>query len=147
MGDNEMKRLVIITISFICIIVGCTSHNDIYSYVKDQSDASDNQISFSKFSEENDFEWDTLYFFSAKVSLEDINKILPIRINDFIDIGDRIYFLKNNKVTYSECWYSVDLDGTKGISINTSDTILIRTPKDAFFRIDKKDDFFILTPM
>lgn len=141
-----MKRLFVITISFICILVGCTSHKDIYSYVKDQYEASDRQMSFNKFSEVNDFEWDTLYFFSAKASLEEINRILPIRIDDFVDVGDRIYFLKNNKVTYSECWYSVDLDITKGISINTTDTILIRTPKDAFFRIDKENDFFILTP-
>jgi len=127
--------------------VGCTSHNDIYSYVKEQYETSENQISFNKFSEENNFEWDSLYFFSAKVSLEDINRTLPIKINDFVDVGDRIYFFKNKKITYSECWYSINLDETKGISINTKDTILIRTPKDAFFRLDKKNEFFILTPM
>ena len=63
-----MKHLVVITFYFVCIIMGCTAHNDIYSYVKEQVETSGNQISFNKFSEENGFEWDTLYFFSAKAA-------------------------------------------------------------------------------
>ena len=142
-----MKYLLAIIFSFICIIVGCSSHNDIYSYVNEQFETSNYQISFNNFSEENGFEWDTLYFFSAKVPLEVVNKTLPIEVNDFVNVGDRIYFLKNNKIIYSECWYSVELDKIKGISISASDTILKRTPIDAIFKVEKKNEFFILTPI
>ena len=96
-----MKHLVVITFYFVCIIMGCTANNDIYSYVKEQVEMSGNQISFNKFSEENGFEWDTL---------------------------------------------SVEFNKAKGISISASDTILKCTPMDAIFNIEKKNDFFILTP-
>ena len=141
-----MKHLVVITFYFVCIIMGCTAHNDIYSYVKEQVETSGNQISFNKFSEENRFEWDTLYFFSAKASLEEINKTFPVKVNDFVDVGDRIYFLKNKQIIYSECWYSVEFNKAKGISISASDTILKCTSMDAIFNIEKKNGFFILTP-
>lgn len=51
------------------------------------------------------FEWDTMCFYSAANSLEDINRDLGFELKEFTDVGDRLIFLNKGRFVYQKEWF------------------------------------------
>lgn len=52
-----------------------------------------------------DFDWDTVYYFSGKYSLEEINRVIGFEIKNYKDVGARIIFVRNGRDVYSYEWF------------------------------------------
>lgn len=139
-----MKRLFILSL-FCYILVGCTTDRDIYQLIYDKWAEHKSQNFIFDFSKSIDFEWDTMYVYSAKCTLESINEDLGIPYSDFIDVGEHIIFLKENKIVYSQTWYSVEYESSKGIVFSSLVDKLKFSPKNAKFTVIKRGDTFILS--
>ena len=52
-----------------------------------------------------DFDWDTVYYFSGKYSLEEINKVVGFEIKNYNDVGARLIFVHKERDVYSYEWF------------------------------------------
>ncbi|MEJ5092865.1 hypothetical protein GEO21_22710 [Sphingobacterium faecium] len=52
-----------------------------------------------------DFDWDTVYYFSGKYSLEEINKLVGFEIKNYNDVGARLIFVHKERDVYSYEWF------------------------------------------
>ena len=50
-------------------------------------------------------QWDTVWFFSNKYEWRDIYQEMGFNPHCFIDIGDRIIFVKSHRVVYYQEWF------------------------------------------
>ena len=108
MGDNEMKyKQLSIIILLCCIIASCTTRNDIVKLIYNEWISHDEQAFVFDFSKSMDFDWDVMCIYSAKCSLEFIERDLGAPYSDFVDTGERVIFLKNKRIVYSQAWYFV----------------------------------------
>lgn len=112
-------------------MISCSHNKDIDKLVMDvEANCVKNEDCIVDFSKEIDGDWDTMYFFSGANSLEDINMVLGFELKDFTDIGDRILFLKGNKIIYQKEWSFNNENNLKGI---------IFVPETNFFKYDKEN--------
>lgn len=144
MGDNEMKQTILFLL-LIPIIVSCTSNNDIYQILFDEWKKQDEKSFVFDFSESMGFAWDSMYIYSGKCSLEDINNDLGLNYIRWEDTGMHIIFVKNKNIVFSQAWYSVNYDTKKGIYFNDLDDKLMFNCNDAVFKVTTKGDFFVLS--
>ena len=66
------------------------------------------------------FNWDICYYFSSKCSLEEINKDLGIQFNEFEDTSDRMIFVQNKRIIYTQDWYFIPEKIQTGIIFDPS---------------------------
>ena len=148
MGDNEMKyKQLSIIILLCCIIASCTTRNDIVKLIYNEWISHDEQAFVFDFSKSMDFDWDVMCIYSAKCSLEFIERDLGVPYSDFVDTGERVIFLKNKRIVYSQAWYSVDYSNKEGIVFTNLIEKLKYYPNNAKFRVTKKDNAFFLSPI
>ena len=142
----KYKQLSII-ILLCCIIASCTPRNDIVKLIYNEWISHDEQAFVFDFSKYMDFDWDVMCIYSAKCSLEFIERDLGAPYSDFVDTGARVIFLKNKRIVYSQAWYSVDYSNKQGIVFTNLIEKLKYYPNNAKFRVTKKDNAFFLSPI
>lgn len=143
-GDNEMKR----TIIFLCllpIIASCTSDNDIYKILYEEWRKQDEKSFVFDFTKSMGFVWDTMYVYSGKCSLEDINNDLGLNYIQWEDTGMHIIFVKDKNIVFSQAWYSVEYNTKEGIDFINLDDKLKFNYNDAVFKVTKKGNLFVLS--
>ena len=146
MGNNEMIRNILHSILVIFVLASCQNKNDINKIVSNhwQQDSINCIVDFSScFS----FNWDTCYYFSSKCSLEEINKDLGIQFNEFEDTSDRMIFVQDKRIIYTQDWYYIPEKIQTGIIFDHSIRKLKIKKGNAKFRIEKKHDMYLLIPI
>ena len=101
-----MIRNILHSILVIFVLASCQNKNDINKIVSNhwQQDSINCIVDFSScFS----FNWDICYYFSSKCSLEEINKDLGIQFNEFEDTSDRMIFVQDKRIVYTQDWYFI----------------------------------------
>ena len=146
MGNNEMIRNIVHSILVISVLATSQNRNDINNIVSNhwQQDSINCIVDFSScFS----FNWDICYYFSSKCSLEEINKDLGIQFNEFEDTSDRMIFVQNKRIIYTQDWYFIPEKIQTGIIFDPSIRKLKIKKGNAKFRIEKKHDMYLLIPI
>ena len=146
MGNNEMIRNILHSILVISVLATSQNRNDINNIVSNhwQQDSINCIVDFSScFS----FNWDTCYYFSSKCSLEEINKDLGIQFNEFEDTSDRMIFVQDKRIIYTQDWYYTPEKIQTGIIFDPSIRKLKIKKGNAKFRIEKKHDMYLLIPI
>ena len=146
MGNNEMIRNILHSILVISVLATSQNRNDINKIVSNhwQQDSINCIVDFSScFS----FNWDICYYFSSKCSFEEINKDLGIQFNEFEDTSDRMIFVQNKRIIYTQDWYFIPEKIQPGIILDPSIRKLKIKKGNAKFRIEKKHDMYLLIPI
>ena len=141
-----MIRNILHSILVISVLATSQNRNDINNIVSNhwQQDSINCIVDFSScFS----FNWDICYYFSSKCSLEEINKDLGIQFNEFEDTSDRIIFVQNKRIIYTQDWYFIPEKIQTGIIFDPSIRKLKIKKGNAKFRIEKKHDMYLLIPI
>ncbi len=141
-----MIRNILHSILVIFVLSNCQNKNDINKIVSNhwQQDSINCIIDLSScFS----FNWDTCYYYSSKCSLEEINKDLGIQFNEFEDTSDRMIFIQNKRIIYTQDWYYIPEKIQTGIIFDHSIRKLKIKKGNAKFRIEKKHDMHLLSPI
>ena len=128
---------------------GCFTKNDIDKIVLSEWKKCKNEYEkcIVDFSNLMPFEWDTLYYYTGAVLIEDIEKEIGTRI-PYEDVGSRIIFMKDGKITYYKEWFPYPepkpdeplvfaIEGNK-LKLDTS---------NAIFRVEKKNNLLFLYPI
>ena len=79
--------------------------------------------------------------------MEEINKDLGIQFNEFEDTGDRMIFVQNKRIIYTQDWYFIPEKIQTGIIFDPSIRKLKIKKGNAKFRIEKKHDMYLLIPI
>jgi hypothetical protein len=91
-----------------------------------------------------DFEWDIMCYLSGGYSLEEINEILGFQLTQFADIGDRLIFLKDNKVVCQYEW-AMEADSHSGCVIFDENMNKRKISKiEAIFNVNKVGNEYYL---
>jgi hypothetical protein len=136
----------------VCILItaiSCSSNiMRVYLRVNEALEGcNDNNRCELKMSEITWFEWDSMYYFSGSVYLDEISEILGSELDCYIDIGARLVFVKNDKVVYCEEYFPYPTSGAaKGIIIESDQKFLMFTNENASFEVIKKGKFYYLVP-
>lgn len=102
----KLKINVILAFILSLFLFNCSNKRDIDEVViKTYEKCSNRNKCIIDFAKIMDFQWDTMYYFSSANSLEDINVGLGFEYQYFLDIGDRVIFLNNNKIVYHKEWF------------------------------------------
>lgn len=136
-------RKICMILSFL-LVFGCTNKKDInYIIIQKWKQCNYNNCTID-FANEMWFDWDIMCYYSGANSLEDINKDLGFELKHFIDIGDRIIFLKNNKIVYHKEW-NIGYNNSKEDIIFVLHYKKLKIPKrHSKFIIKKQNDIFYL---
>ena len=86
-----MKKKFLILV-FCIFVFNCSNKNDFDNIISKEWDKCDKNECVIDFAHIMNFNWDTMCFYSAANSLEEINNDLGTELKDFTDIGDRIIF-------------------------------------------------------
>ncbi len=90
------------------------------------------------------FEWDTMYYYSIENSLDSIQPDLKFDYNKWEDIGDRVFFVKDNRIVYHQDWFpSVDKPIKGAIFLIEAKKIKL-TKSNSKFKIIKSGEIFYL---
>ncbi len=126
----------------------CSNKNDIDKLVINEWEkcsAKDNCI--IDFSTVMSFQWDKMFYFSSALSLEEINAVLGTELNSFTDIGDRIVFMKENKILYHKEWFYNPSARPQGIIFLINDKFIEVNKTESKFKIKKSEDLYYLEPL
>ena len=130
---------------FILLLVTMTSCNpfrsDVYSIVKHTYD---NGIDTINFGEALEFDWDTMYWFPSNITLEEINSIVNIN-SVWQDVGDRIVFVKGNKIVYYKEYFPYHEKPLEVICFKPNSVQIIHKDDALFFIQKVGDKLFILS--
>lgn len=124
-------------------MASCTPfRSDVYNIVKHTYDNGNDTIDFG---EVLWFDWDTMYWFPSNISVDEINLI--VNINSYWqDVGDRIIFVKGNKIVYYKEYFPNHETPLKRITFDPS-TVQKTNKEDAIFLIRKvSDKLYVLSP-
>ncbi|UQA76748.1 hypothetical protein K2F45_07070 [Sphingobacterium siyangense] len=80
-----------------------------------------------------DFDWDTVYYFSGKYSLDEINEILGFNLRSYTDVGARFIFVYKGRDVYSYEWFPS--------SDNLKENVYMLTDLD-LFKVDRHNAKF-----
>ena len=134
-----MKKVLLLG-AMVCAIGMMTACNtlfrhDVFDVVKHTYD---NGIDTIDLGEALWFDWDTMYWFPLRYSLEEVNSI--VNINGYWqDVGDRIVFAKGNKIVYYKEFFPYHETPLKCIYFDP-DSIQVIHREDALFSIQKKSE-------
>jgi hypothetical protein len=143
-GLNDMKNIFLLT--FFCMsLASCSTRNDIDDVVaKKWAQCADKSNCVIDLSDSMQFEWDTLYYFSAANSLEEINEELARQATGFTDIGDRVIFMHGDRIVHHTEWFPQPSEPTKGVVFSTDSKKFKLPDSDAKFKIRKDGMAFYL---
>jgi hypothetical protein len=96
------RKLLIILIPFLVLSCQSTIQDKFISHFQDHKVKDSCYVKMTDFT---NFDWDSLYVFIGYTSLEEINERLGFEYPYFIDIAQRLIFIKSNKVVYHEEYY------------------------------------------
>lgn len=128
------------------IMASCHNKNDIDQIVKDHWQQ-DNVNCVIDFSTCFDFEWDTMYYFSAKYSLEEINKELGFEFVFFEDVADRVIFVYKKNIVYHQDWFCKPEDSLRGTVFMSKTGKQKYSKNNAKFSFTKNGNAFVLHPL
>ncbi len=80
-----------------------------------------------------EFDWDTVYYFSGKYSLDEINEILGFSLRNYTDVGARLIFVYKGRGVYSYEWFPSPE--------NLNEDVYMLTDLD-FFKVDRHNAKF-----
>ena len=83
------------------------------------------------------FNWDTMHYYSGSNSLEEINAGLGFELKDFVDVGDRVIFLYNDKYVYQKVWHYNPEYPAEGTIFKAGCKKFTVSKKNAVFKITK----------
>jgi len=127
-------------------MISCSHNRDVDKLiVKIESNCINKESCIVDFSKEIEGEWDTMYFFSGANSLEEINSILGFELKKFTDIGDRILFLKENKIVYQQEWFYNNEKEPEGIIFVSQSKHFKVDRENCKFTIVKNNKIYYLT--
>ncbi len=141
---GRMKNIILAVI--VCLfIVSCSNKNDIDNIVfKEWNKCLEKDNCKVDFAQLMTFDWDTMYYYSAAYSLEDINKEIGFELQKFIDVGDRVIFLNKGSFAYQQEWFYNPEEQFKGVFFDTNMSKFKISKKDAIFSVKKINDAFYL---
>lgn len=130
--------------------IGCLSNTDFDSSVlREFKKCKGHKECIIDFASTFDFKWDTVYYFSGKYSLEEVNKELGFNLKKYTDVGSRIIFVLDGRDVYVKEWFPYPE------SQSSNDNVFILTDLEKFkisrnnakFKIKKINNrFFIENP-
>lgn len=130
---------------FILLLLTMSSCNpygsDVYCTVKHTYD---NGIDTINFGEALEFDWDTMYWFPSNISLEEINSIVNIN-SVWQDVGDRIVFVKGDKIVYYKEYFPYHETPLERICFNPNSVQAIYKDDAVFFIQKFGEKLFILS--
>jgi len=138
----KLSTRIRVLLLLLLTIVSCNPFKaDVYNVVKSTYDSGIDTIDFGK---SLWFDWDTMYWFPSNIPLEEINSM--VNINGFWqDVGDRLIFVKTNKIVYYNEFFPNHETPMERICIDPNSVQVIRK-EDASFIIRKVGDkLFILS--
>ena len=141
-----MIRNILHSILVIFVLTSCQNKNDINKIVSNhwQQDSINCIVDFSSCFR---YKYYICYYFSSKCSLEEINKDLGIQFNEFEDTSDRMIFVQDKRIIYTQDWYYIPEKIQTGIIFDPSIRKLKIKKGNAKFRIEKKHDMYLLIPI
>lgn len=138
-------------LSIICLILflgGCSNKNEIDSLIINEWEkCGDKNSCIIDFSTVMSFEWDKMFYFSSALSLEEINAKLGTELQGFIDIGDRLIFMSNDKIVYHQEWFYDPSGKPQGTIFSIDDNFLEISKNQSKFKITKNEDVYYLEPL
>ena len=139
-----MKKIVLLLV--VCVsIINCSDKNDIDNIVIRKWNACTEKSNCNiNFAYLMTFEWDTMCFYSAANSLEDINRDLGFELKEFTDVGDRLIFLNKGRFVYQKEWFYDPNGQPEGIVFITDSKKFKTSRADAKFGIKKNGKIFYL---
>ncbi|WP_121964635.1 hypothetical protein [Myroides sp. N17-2] len=138
---------------FICLILlvvlffsNCSRNSDFDSIIEQKVELCVNKTNdcILDFSELICPEWDTMYYFSVGVSLDEIEQIIGGSYTEWEDIGDRVVFLNNGKIVYQKYWFPTIDQAIKGVVFVTDVKTFKVSKTDAKFKATKQDGVIYL---
>ena len=130
---------------FILLLLAVSSCNhygsDVYCTVKRTYN---NEIDTINFGEALVFDWDTMYWFPSNISLEEINSIVNIN-SVWQDVGDRIVFVKGDKIVYYKEYFPCHETPLERICFNPNSVQTIHKDDAVFFIQKVGNKLFILS--
>ena len=122
--------------SLLIATFSCNSFKpDVDSIVKITSDRGTDIINFD---ETMWFDWDTMYWFPMNYSLDEVDLIININ-NFWKDVGDRIVFVKDDKIVYYKEYFPANEKPLQRICFEP-DTFLVIYRGNAVFSIKKESE-------
>jgi hypothetical protein len=100
------------------------------------------------FSNQFDFDWEEMYYFSGALSLEEIQNLLKMSLDKYTDVGDRVIFINKGQIVFEEEWFVNSSDGNKNNTVifDINENYHKFRKEDSQFSIVKKDNILVLTP-
>ncbi|MDR0507214.1 MAG: hypothetical protein LBH32_10445 [Dysgonamonadaceae bacterium] len=110
-----MKKKIPYFNLFISLIIinSCQKYNSFEKYIVKEYKQCNETNCIIDISDKLNFDWDTVCYLSGGYSLEEINNFLGFQLTQFTDIGNRLLFLKNNKVVCQYEW-TIEADTHSG---------------------------------
>ncbi len=105
-GNNmTIKRIFCLSFMFF-LLLGCTQKANFDNAItKEFQKCKGGEGCVLDMAKAFDFDWDTVYYFSGKCSLEEINRVIGFDIKNYKDVGDRIIFVHKGRDVYSYEWF------------------------------------------
>lgn len=139
------KKTFYISLFIILLILNsCQEYNSFEQTVIREYKKCNSQNCIIDISNKMNFDWDTMLYLSGSYSLEEINGILGFQLTQFTDIGDRLIFLKGDKIVCQYEWV-IEADNHSGCVIfdeNMNKRKISRL--EAIFNVDKIDNRYYL---
>ncbi|MBV8326504.1 hypothetical protein [Chryseobacterium sp.] len=142
-----MKKIILLLAIFICFIMNSCSgnRNDIDTIVSNKwQECGRANNCIIDFANAMHFKWDTMCFYSAGNSLEDINKDLDFELKEWTDSGDRVIFLYKGKIVYQKEWALRADEPLDGVVFETDLKKFKINKANAKFRIRKEENAYYL---
>lgn len=84
-----------------------------------------------------DFDWDSVYYFSGKYSLEEINSVIGFELKNYNDVGARLIFVHKGRDVYSYEWFPTPENIKKRVHILTDLESFKLNRNSAKFKIEE----------
>ncbi|MBN8567805.1 MAG: hypothetical protein J0M25_13865 [Flavobacteriales bacterium] len=88
--------------------------------------------------------WDKLYVFSSSASLEEVNKMIGFEYPFYIEPGERVVFVRNNKVVYHDDYcqtFDDDVYKTLLFDLGGNHNNHVFSSESAIFKVRKIKDY------
>jgi hypothetical protein len=136
-----MKKIFyVIIVSF--DLLACTNlykgklESQIEQYIDRHYITDTSHIDISKITK---FEWDTLYVFSERASLDEVEQAIGMQYSYFRDIGKRFIFIKQGKIIYHEDIYPYPDQIDDGqIAFDIIDTLKYKIYTNSLFNVTRR---------
>ncbi len=139
---NQVSKFVLVIMCFILTVCySCTPKKISYQitdYINNM-DIQDDSIHYMNLSKIAPFEWDTLYVFSNKAHLSDVENILKMEYPGIKSVSTSWVFIHDHKIVYYEEIFIVsDKDDNIRAFFNVPDSSLYKIYTNKEFKIERE---------